>query len=105
VEKLRSDGTFIAAWDFSFTASLPDPASNQGFGLAVSEKFVAASDEGSHVLQVWTLDGKSVLAGAHLPPAASPEPAAPADIAIAPNGDLLVLDAVGTRVLRFRVNF
>jgi len=102
VERFRSDGTFVAAWNFSFADPAPESGSNKGIGLAVSAKFVAASDGGR--LQIWALDGKPLLAVEHLPPAASAEPAEPADIAIAPNGDLLILDAVRGRVLRFRLN-
>ncbi len=103
VERFRSDGTFVALWNLSFTDPMPEPGSNKGIGLAVSEKFVAALDDGS--VQIWTLDGRPLLAATYLPPAATPETTAPADIAIAPNGDLLILDAVHARVLRFRVNF
>ncbi len=105
VERFHSDGTFVSAWDFPFTDPSPAPGDSKGFGLAVSEKFVVASDGGSHALQVWTLDGKPLFVDTHLVPSPLPDPAVPADVAIASNGDLLVLDAVGTRVLRFRVNF
>jgi len=102
VEKFQPDGTFVAAWNLPLTDPSPEPGGNKGIALAASEKFVAASDGVS--VQIWTLDGKPSFVENHLPPVASPEPATPSDIVIAPNGDLLVLDAPRARVLRFRVN-
>lgn len=105
IEKFRSDGAFVAAWDFSFSNPSPEPEDSKGFGVAASGKFVAASDGGGHLLQIWTPDGQLRLAETHLAGSVFSEPPGPSDAAFTPNGELLVLDSAGPRVLRFRLNF
>ncbi len=72
-------------------------------GLGVSQDHVFVLRDASPRLEVWTLDGMMELTddlGGRL----SATPARAAALALAPDGELLVLDAAAPHVLRFRVN-
>ena len=99
VLKFTREGEFIAGWGGGepSAGALGGPG-----GLAVSDKYVFAGDSLNHRVQAWTLDGQRKLTddlGGHL----NVGEAGPADVAVSPRGELLVLD--GAHVLRFRINF
>ena len=100
VQKLTSQGDFLLAWGQPGTS--PEMMDDV-FGIAVTEKHVFLADGGNRRLQVWTLEGKHVLTY-DLKDRLSGEVETPTDVAIAPNGELLVLDSAGARVLRFRLH-
>jgi hypothetical protein len=91
-----SDGERIAVWDDSASAG-------RAWGLAVSADHLFVLRGGSPRLEVWTLDGRQELTD-NLDGRLGERPDA-ASLALAPDGELLVLDAVTPRVLRFRVHF
>lgn len=100
IQRFTRDGDLVSAWGTTETA----PDEIQGLsGIAMSGKYVFADDGVNHRVHVWTLDGQHKLSddlGGRL----SHDSLAP-DIAVNPDGELLVLDPVGPRVLRFRINF
>lgn len=104
IEKLTSDGRYIAEWDFPISGLNPLKNPQKAYGLAVWQRFVVASDEGKHLIQIWTLDGQTQLT---LDLSQHPEwgeHATATDVAFTPKGELLVLDRGDARVLRFRLN-
>lgn len=100
VQKLTKQGEFLLAWGQPGTS--PEMMDDV-FGIAVTEKHVFLADGGNRRLQVWTLEGRHVLTY-DLKDRLSGDVETPTDVAIAPNGELLVLDSAGARVLRFRLN-
>lgn len=102
--RLTSVGQFVAAWQFSFSDPEPSATAPRLDGLAVSGRFVAASDAEKRVLQIWTLDGQPRLTVDFSQHPEWGAQATPTDIAFAPKGDLFVLDRPDSRVLRFKVN-
>ena len=103
VQKFTRDGEWAASCG---SAEEMTSTSDRVVGLAVSSKgvFVAAGASGKVI--AWTLDCQprpiEDLTSRLQPPTSQ---FAPADVAFAPSGELLVLDSLGARVLRFRVNF
>jgi DNA-binding beta-propeller fold protein YncE len=104
IERLTSDGRYIASWQFPFSGIEPSTNASKLSGLAVSRNLVFASDAQKRLLEMWTLDGQPRLTvdfsqhpewGVH---------ASPTDIAVTPNGELLILDRPDSRVLRFKVS-
>jgi hypothetical protein len=98
--RFSRDGQFVSAID----------ASGDGITRRLSREFAIsinclfAMDSDGHTIQVWALDGKLKLetdlttelgAGQRLPPA----------LAVSPRGELLVLDAPQSHVLRYHINF
>lgn len=72
--------------------------------IAVSANYVFAMDADGRTLHVWSLDGHPKLdvdLAPELGQASRPVP----ELAISSHKELLVLDAPGARVLRYRVNF
>ena len=103
VQKFTRDGEWVASCGSA--AELTSTA-DRLVGLAVSAKgmFVAAGPSGK--VMAWTLDCQlrpMEDPGGHLQ--FSPGQSEPSDVAATPAGELLVLDSLGSRVLRFRVNF
>ncbi len=105
IEKFSAQGEFVAAWDCAFTARTSLSQGLAGYGLAVSRKYVVASDAAERLIEIWTPDGQFKLKEAALEREGFPEPPVPVDVALSPDGELLVLDAAGPRVLRFRIHF
>ena len=101
IEKFTGDGEFIVAWGSPGTAS---DQMDDVTGLAVSDKYVFVADSGNHRISVWTLNGRHVLTD-DLQGRLRAELETPTAVALGPRGELLVLDPVGPRVLRFRINF
>lgn len=105
IVRLTSVGRYVASWQFLFTD--PDPSSSAAprlDGLAISAKFVAASDAKKRLLEIWTLDGQSKLTVDFANHPEWGEHVSPTDIAFSPKGDLFILDRPDSRVLRFKVN-
>ncbi len=102
IQKLTSGGEFAASW--------PLPADGDGEApVLVSVAtfrhflFLLTLQQGQYTLSVWSADGRPVLSdqlGGRLP---APGGSAPR-IATSARGELLVLDANGARVLRFRIH-
>ncbi len=100
IEKFSRDGAFIAAFDLSAV----DTAGMLSGKLAVSAKYVFVADQNAPRVHVFTLDGqhqRSEDLGSRMPPGGP----TPEGLAVSPRGELIVLDATGPRVLRFRINF
>jgi len=103
VQKFTRDGEWVASCGSAGEmTSTPDRL----VGLAVSAKgvFVATGPLGK--VMAWTLDCQPRPLedpGGHLQ--FSPGQSEPSDVAVTPAGELLVLDSLGARVLRFRINF
>lgn len=98
--RFSRDGQFVSAID----ASGDGTSRRLSREFAVSTSCVFAMDSDGHTIHVWALDGKLKLetdlaaelgAGQRLPPA----------LAVSPRGELLVLDAPQSHVLRYRLNF
>lgn len=104
IEKLTSDGRYIAEWDFPFSGLNPAKNLQKSYGLTVWQRFVVASDEEKHLIQVWTLDGQTELTLDLTQHPEWGEHAMATDVAFTPKGELLVLDRGDARMLRFRVN-
>ena len=101
IHKFTREGEFVSAWGRAET--LPEQIGALG-GIAVSEKYVFATDEAGRRIHVWTVDGRHKLSddlGGHL----RSDSTARINVAVSPRGELLVLDSEGARVLRFRINF
>ena len=102
IQKLTREGEFAALWHLSAAEDVEPPAIT---GLATYKDFLflLVLHQGQYMLEVWSLDGKQILSdplGGRLNPAGKVAPC----IATSPKGELLVLDAVNARVLRFRIN-
>ncbi len=100
VQKYSSDGRVVVT--YSVPATEPAPVALAG--LALSSKHIFAADPDQHRVYMWSKEGGylySVDLAARLQTIAP----GPVDVAVTPRGELLVLDAEGARVLRFRVNF
>ena len=97
--RFTRDGDLVSAWGIAEAGS----GEIRGlFGIAVSGKYVFADDV-NHRVHAWTLDGQHKLSdnlGGRLA-----HDSLARDIAVSPDGELLVLDPAGPRVLRFRINF
>lgn len=104
IVRVTSVGQYVASWKFPFTTFDSSSSAPRADGLAVSAAFIAASDAGKRLLEIWTLDGQPKLTvdfGQH---SEWGEHAAPTDIAFTPKGDLLVLDRPDSQVLLFKLN-
>jgi hypothetical protein len=94
--KFNAGGERVAVWNDSASAG-------RSWGLAVTEDHLFVLRGGSPHLEIWTLDGRQESTddlGGRL----SAEPDAAASLALAPGGELLVMDAATSRVLRFRIH-
>jgi sugar lactone lactonase YvrE len=98
--RFSRDGQFVSSID----ASGDGTSRRLSREFAVSSACVFAMDADGHNIHVWTLDGQLKLeadlatelgAGSRLPPA----------LAASPRGELLVLDAPQSHVLRYHINF
>lgn len=103
VQKFTRDGEWVASCG---RAAELTSAPDRVVGLAVSSKgmFVAAGPAGKVI--AWSLDCQprtleDPAGRSQFPPGQF----GPSDVAFTPSGELLVLDSLGARVLRFRVNF
>ena len=72
--------------------------------FAVFGNYVFAMDANGRTLHVWSTDGRPKLDLDLAPELGQGNRAAPA-LAVSPRKELFVLDAPGTRVLRYRINF
>lgn len=100
VQKYNSDGQVVAT--YSVPTSEPAPVAMAG--VALSSRHIFVADPIQHRIYVWSKDG-GFLKSENLTPRLQTNEPAPVDVAVTPRGELLVLDAEGARVLRFRVNF
>ncbi|MFY9584895.1 MAG: NHL repeat-containing protein [Candidatus Acidiferrales bacterium] len=101
IHKFTPEGELVSAWGQAETS--PEQIGALG-GIAVSEKYVFATDEARRRVHVWTLDGRHKLSddlGGRL----SSGSTACIGVAVSRLGELLVLDSGGARVMRFRINF
>jgi hypothetical protein len=97
IERLNPDGSLLAKWDALPNAHGDDPIT----GLAASDRFVFAASAASPHLHIWTLDGQHWLdsdAGGRLEGVRAPQ------IALTPDGELLVFDPPEPRVFRLRIH-
>ncbi|MGA2482639.1 MAG: NHL repeat-containing protein [Candidatus Acidiferrales bacterium] len=95
---------FTRAGRFQRNLRLPDrmaPASLAG--ISVTDRWVFAADPEGHAVHIWSVGGehrlRSDLDGRLAGSAESPQ-----DVAVTPDGELLVLDPAGGRVLHFRLH-
>jgi len=98
--RFTGDGQFVSEINKSATG-LSVKLSDQ---FAVSRANVFAMDADGRMLHVWTIDGSPKLdvdLAPQLGQAARPAPG----LAVSPRDELLVLDQLGARVLRYRINF
>ena len=72
--------------------------------FAVTRGFIFAMDADGHKLHVWSADGQPKVDVDLAPELGQGNRPAP-PIAVSPRKELLVLDAPGTRVLRYQINF
>lgn len=101
VQKFTREGAFVAAW------GEPGEAPGQMefvTSLAVSDRFVLVADGGSSCLQIWSLEGRHLVTQ-RFPEWTKLEETAPVLLALGTRKELFVLDALRSRVLRFRINF
>ncbi len=101
IYKFTREGEIVSAWGQAETS--PEQIGALG-GIAVSEKYVFATDEAGRRVHVWTLDGRHKLSddlGGRLRSGSTTR----IGVAVSPRGELLVLDSEGARLLRFRINF
>lgn len=101
VQKFTRDGEFVSAWGQAGTA--PEHMDDVT-GMAISQQFVFLADSGNHRVAAWTPAGTQRLAenfGGRFAKTFE----TPTDVALGRNGELLVLDSEGPRVLRVRINF
>lgn len=72
-------------------------------GVAVNGKYVIGADSRNHLVYIWGMVGGYLLRGdlRSWIPGNAPSPQG---VAVTPSGELLVLDAPGARVLRFRLH-
>jgi DNA-binding beta-propeller fold protein YncE len=103
VQKFSSGGEFITAWSIPLPS--PDFLGQRAVtAIAVSAKYVFLANSLRRTVDVWTLDGAHVLE-TNFEGRLSPGPPEISGLALSPLGELLVLDPVGVRVLRFRIKF
>jgi DNA-binding beta-propeller fold protein YncE len=98
--RFTREGRFVAAVDA--TADGTDRRLSDQFAVAHNHIFVMDTD--GRTLHVWSTDGRpkaDVDLAPELGQASRPAPA----LAVSPRQELLVLDAPGARVLRYRINF
>ena len=100
VQKYSAAGIVVVT--YSVPANEPAPVVLAG--LALSSKQIFAADPAQHRIYVWSKDG-GFLHSENLAARLQTNEPFPVDVAVTPRGELLVLDAVGARVLRFRINF
>jgi tripartite motif-containing protein 71 len=103
VQKFNGEGELLSQWEISPLLGVPRQE-NWFSGIAVSHNSVFLANSRRRTIDVWTLDGQHKLetnVGSHL----ASDGSGPLYPAISPRGELLVLDAFGSRVLRFRINF
>jgi DNA-binding beta-propeller fold protein YncE len=102
VQRFTLDGDYVAAWGGTPPGATSGSAP-AGCGIGATSKYVFTPDTAIRGVTVWTADGQLKFTD-------------PLDnrlqngtghfqIAVSNRGELLVLDVVGTRVLRFRINF
>ena len=101
VQQFTGEGEFVAAWG--------EPGAAPGqmefvTSLAVSDRFVLVADRGSSCLQIWSLEGRHLVTQ-RFPEWTKLEVTAPVLLALGPRKEFFVLDALRSRVLRFRINF
>ena len=98
--KFTRDGRFIT--------EIGSSASRSGWKLsdrfAISANNIFAMDADGRMLHVWTMDGTPKL-DMDLAPELGQAPRSAPPIAVSPRGELLVLDLLEARVLRYRINF
>jgi tripartite motif-containing protein 71 len=104
IVKFSSDGKYIAEWDFPFSPLKAPRDAPKAYGLAVSQNYVAASDEDKHLVGIWTMDGEPKLTVDLSQHPEWGEHATATDVAFTPKGELLILDRGDARVLRFQLN-
>jgi DNA-binding beta-propeller fold protein YncE len=102
VQKFTLDGDFVAAWGNAPTSGSNDTAP-LGVGIGVTSKYVFTPDSAHRGVLVWMLDGQPKLGdslGDRLQNGTGTF-----QIAASSRGELIVLDAAKSSVLRFRINF
>lgn len=103
LQKFTPDGEFQSEWVWKGSDPAPAPAATvSGAGIGVTLSGIVVADPGNHGVRVWGLDGQQKFSdtlGGKLQDSSAFE------IATAPNGELLVLDASHTRVYEFRMHF
>jgi hypothetical protein len=104
IVKFSSDGRYISEWGFPFSAPTAEKDAPKTYGLAVSQNYVAASDEDKNQVGIWTTDGELKLTINLSQHPEWGEHATATDVAFTPKGELLILDRGDARVLRFRLN-
>ena len=105
IQKFTREGISVSAWSDgpAGTAGIKRPA-----GIALNDRFVVATDEGSARIFVWTLDGVPLYVG-DLTARLTPRTQAwywetIAGIAFVGGNEFVLLDPNGPNVLRFRIN-
>jgi len=98
--RFTSDGRFFAA----LNADADGSSRRLGDRIAVNRGYVFAMDTDGRRLHVFSTDGRSVLDADLTTELGQAKRSAPA-LAASPHQELLVLDAPGSRVLRYRLNF
>jgi len=96
--RFTREGRFVDA----LGASTDDAGRRLSGEFAVSRKYLFVMDTDGRILHVWSLDGRlqtEVDLAPELGQGYRPAPA----LAVSPRQELLVLDAPGTRVLRYRI--
>jgi len=98
--RFTGDGHFFAA----LNADVDGSNRRLGDRIAVSRGYVFVMDLDGRMLHVFSTDGRPVL-DADLSPELGPAKRLAPALAVSPTQELLVLDAPGARVLRYRLNF
>ncbi len=98
--RLNDDGRVISEISAGARGTGQDIAGE----FAVANNYIFSMDAGGLVLHVWTTDGKPKL-DIDLAPELGQAHRLPPPLAVSPRGELLVLDAPETRVLRYQINF
>ncbi len=103
VLKYSREGQLAATWEIPATSASRGqvPLSS---AIASSDKYIFIADSGGRVLDVWTMTGEHRL-DEDLDHWVAPAPLEIEGMAVSPHGELLVLDRVAGRVLRFHINF
>ncbi len=101
VQKFTRDGEFVSTWG---QAGVAAEQMNQVAGIAVAQQFVFLADSGNRRVAVWTPAGTLRMVE-DLHGRLTGTLKTPADVAVGRNGELLVLDSAGPRILRVKVNF
>jgi len=98
--RYSGDGHFFAALNAS-----PDGTDRRlSDRIAVNHGYIFAMDADGRMLHVFTTEGRPVLDNDLAPDLGQAKRSAPA-LAVSPRKELLVLDAPGARVLRYRLDF